>query len=924
MENTFSFPSPSGLSDLLADAGLWRQAIDQHAIVSATDVRGDIVYVNDKFCAISGYGREELLGHNHRLIKSDAHPPELFREMWRIIASGRTWQGEVCNRRKDGGLYWVQATIVPILDEAGKPRFYLSLRTDITAVKRMEEVAHVQERRIAAILDNLGEGVYTLDSEGRCVYLNAEGERLLGWSLSELKGRKLHDVIHHHRPDGRELPAAECPIHLAMREGGIYRSADEVLFRKDGSRLPVKLTGAPLSLDGKDLGSVAMFADARAEQEIQHRLSAAKEAAEAAARTKSEFLSTMSHEIRTPLNGVIGMVDLLLDTPLDGEQTEFARTIRASSDALLEIINEILDFSRLEAGAVELEQSPFALAPLVESAVDIVAPRARDKGLTLACAMVPDVPEVVIGDATRLRQVLLNLLANAVKFTSAGEVGVRVTSSGQENTLARVRIEVRDTGIGMDEAALDRLFKPFSQADGSITRRFGGTGLGLAISKRLVEAMGGAIRADSAPGQGSTFIVEIPFVTSTPENVREPLLRGRRAWVAGDGAGARALWCAALESWHMQCHSHTGLGDLITHLEGEAERAPDVILLAEPLPEGSLIEAIAQVRAHPRASRAILLAGVAQVDKALRPAFEALGASIVTKPIKPSSLFDAIVTRLAPQDAPAAASPAPAEAIAATSPAPRTATGRVQGRVLLAEDNSVNQRVASRMLEKLGLAVEIASNGREAVEAAQHGGFDLILMDCQMPEMDGFAATGAIRAAEAGRRVPIVAMTANALAGDREACLAAGMDDYIAKPVEQARLAAIIGRWLVAPRPAPEPALAGADAGGPIDLARLHDLFGDDAAGIGDMLAVFSDSLARIVARLEAEAGFAGPGIPAIAHELIGTAGNVGAHPLAALGRQLSDAARSGDRDGVRAAVSAIVDERRRIQKYIEERNRQL
>jgi CheY-like chemotaxis protein/HPt (histidine-containing phosphotransfer) domain-containing protein len=244
--------------------------------------------------------------------------------------------------------------------------------------------------------------------------------------------------------------------------------------------------------------------------------------------------------------------------------------------------------------------------------------------------------------------------------------------------------------------------------------------------------------------------------------------------------------------------------------------------------------------------------------------------------------------------------------------------------VLLAEDNAVNQRVASLMLKKLGLAVEIANNGREAVEAAQHGSFDLILMDCQMPEMDGFAATGAIRTTEAGRRVPIVAMTANALAGDREACLAAGMDDYMTKPVEQARLAAIIERWLVAPRPAPEPALTGVDADGPFDLARLHDLFGDDAALIGDMLAVFSDSLARIVARLEAEAAIAGPGIPAIAHELIGSADNVGARHLAALGRQLSDAARSGYRDGIHAAASAIVDEWRRIQKYIEGKNRQL
>jgi two-component system sensor histidine kinase/response regulator len=395
-------------------------------------VAGRITFANERFCEISGYTRDELLGQNHRILKSGEHPEEFYREMWRTLVQGLIWHGEICNRAKDGGRYWVRATITPFLDERGKPEEYVAIRTDITEQKMLEAGSRQQEARFRGILDNLGEGVYTLDAEGRLTYLNREGERLLGWSLAELKSRSLHQAIHHHHPDGRPMPAQLCPIRQAMEENLVYRSGEEIFFRRDSSMLPVKITGAPLIADGMRLGSVAVFSDASEERLLQQRLLDAKNAAEAAARVKSEFLSTMSHEIRTPLNGVIGMTGLLLETRLDSEQTEFARLIKTSADALMAIVGDILDFSKIEAGRLEIETTDFSLRQTVESTLDVVAGKAQEKDLLLASLIAPELPDHLVGDPTRLRQILLNFLSNAVKFTARGEVMVAVTSVAGE------------------------------------------------------------------------------------------------------------------------------------------------------------------------------------------------------------------------------------------------------------------------------------------------------------------------------------------------------------------------------------------------------------------------------------------------------------------------------------------------------------
>ena len=926
--------------------------LDQHAIVSITDVTGRITFANERFCEISGFAREELLGQNHRILKSGVHAPEVFEEMWRTIAGGSTWHGDVCNRNKAGGLYWVHATITPFMNEHGKPEEYIAIRTEITAQKDMEKMSRKQEAWLRTILDNLGEGVYTLDRHGKLDYLNAEAERMIGWRLDELAGKQLHDIIHHHRPDGSPLPANECPIHLAMRDRRVYRCDDEVFYSKDGTPLPVKLTGAPLALEGEWQGSVAVFSDIREQHMLTKQLREARNAAEGATRLKADFLSTMSHEIRTPLNGVIGMTDLLLDTPLDNEQTEFARIIKTSADALLGLINDILDFSKIEAGQMVLEHTDFSLRQIMEGSLDLLAVKAREKGLTLASFIATDLPDHLIGDPTRIRQILLNFISNAIKFTERGEVVAMATgeAAGTGQLVASeasghgrevvIKLEVRDTGIGLSDSARANLFQPFTQADNSTTRKYGGTGLGLSISKRLVEAMKGEIGVDSVAGAGSSFWVRIPLSSAPEKRARrspDAVLGGKCVLVVGEGAEKSKLWCTYFEAWRMHCEVVATFAALRRRLAAfeAADSAPDALLLVQPLPDATLAEAVAALQQDGK--RLPLICCLAQPDRELKSALAESGAIVVQQPVKQSSLLDAIMStlqRTTREPQPAQASPCRRRSDAGD----RSEGGApvVSGRhLLLAEDNPVNQRVAVRMLNKLGYAVDVVDNGALAVAAVTNGDYALVLMDCQMPEMDGFHATAAIRRAESEsqRRIPVIAMTANVMQGDREQCLAAGMDDYIAKPIDLARLAGLLTAWLPKTEmkgPASTAAPAAAPAAVPpapticadaIDMTRLTELFGDDLPVIEEMLGVFEESLRPLRERLKREVRDHGHALKTIAHEIRGAAANVGATPLAELAERLEGISASGNWDEIELIASRIDNEFVRIPDFISRRN---
>ncbi len=527
-------------------------------------------------------------------------------------------------------------------DQTGAPRYLIAIGVDITAQARLEEESRQQQLWLRTILDNLGEGVYTLDGNGKLSYLNAQAEQMLGWTFGELAGKGVHNIIHHHRPDGTRLIPEECPIYLAMHANQVYRSSEELFFRRDDTPLPVKVSGAPLQIQGRHMGSVVMFSDISAEVLLQQRLVQAKEAAEAAARMKSEFLSTMSHEIRTPLNGVIGMTELLLDTPLNEEQQEFLRVIRESADALKFTIDEILDFSKIEAGKLVLEQTDFSLRQVVEGSVDILGAKARDKGISLASFVAPEIPEPLIGDAGRIRQVLLNFLSNAIKFSDQGLVYVSAIADGPADAQrAWILLRVRDSGIGISAEAQARLFAPFTQADSSTTRKYGGTGLGLAICKRLVEAMGGTIGVDSELGHGAAFWARLPLQRS--EHEQEPpvvSLEGRTVLAAGSNVDAQNIWRSYCENWHVRCRVSDGLAGVLSQLRTLESKgsAPDWLLLAQPLSDAPIEEAVAALK-----DRGIpTVCCLPQLDRQLQERLQALGSTVISEPIKQSALFDAL------------------------------------------------------------------------------------------------------------------------------------------------------------------------------------------------------------------------------------------------------------------------------------------
>jgi two-component system, sensor histidine kinase and response regulator len=759
---------------------------------------------NQALADMLGRPREALLGQRIDEV-SHADDAEPHRLLVREALEGRRRAFRMTTRfvRADGGVVWAELTASLLRNDRGEPLHFVTQLQDVTQAVRAEiemRKAELEARANAEVVSSLLQTAPTVifgyHADLTLFEWNQEAERLYGFTRDEVIGYSLFDVI---TDPSRQQMLME--FSASVLDGEPLRNHEILVVSKTGAEhyllwnatRVLDGTGTPVGVlvVGQDI-TKRKQAEARL-QEQARELEHARDAALAAAQAKSDFLAMVSHEVRTPMNGVIGMTGLLLDTTLTPEQREYARTVRASAQALLTIINDILDFSKVEAGKLEIETVDCNPSMMVEETVDLLAEAAAAKGLDLSYLVDAEVPARVGGDPGRLRQILLNLLGNAVKFTDSGDVTLRVRVDAEDEGSTLLRFEVADTGIGVPEEARARLFQPFSQVDASTTRKYGGTGLGLAISRRLAELMGGTIDVESTPGHGSTFWFTARVERrAAPADDERPLLAGDRVLIgAGHGlTGALIAQTARrLGGVADEVTSAAAVLDAVRRAH-EAQSSYRLLYLDERLsggPDLALLGALAGGAGLPAVPVVLLTAS----RNPTRIVVDQFIAGRLAKPVRASQIVRGLTTLAGRPDR-------PAQAPTREAPIDR-AEPRSRGRILLAEDNVVNQRVATRLLEKFGYRVDVVADGREAVEAFTQLGYDLVLMDCQMPEMDGFTATGAIRQREtAGRRTPIVAMTAGAMPGDRERCLDAGMDDYLTKPVDVEKLRQVLDRWMAA------------------------------------------------------------------------------------------------------------------------------
>ncbi len=777
--------------------------------------------------------------------------------------------------------------------------------------KRSEDALRHSEERTRTILGAANDAFIGMDEDGVITDWNRSAEAIFGWPASRVVGRLLADTIIPERQrqahrDGlqRFAETGDAPM--------IGRRIELVALHQDGRQFPVEMSMWKTTSGRKHFFN-AFVQDITERKRTEQALAVARDQAMEASRMKSQFLATMSHEIRTPMNGVIGLAELLLGSGLEAEQRQYAEGLRSAGESLLAVINDILDFSKIEAGKLELEDVDFDPRHLVDDVVQLLAPTAHARGLELVGVCSKDLPARLRGDPGRLRQILVNLTSNAVKFTERGEVVVRIDPCGvSAGDWSTVQLQVRDTGIGIDPDDQRHILEPFSQADASTTRRYGGTGLGLAICRQLAEVMGGSMSLESVPGQGSTFSVVVPLgiIWPSPDEAAaavSPDLAGVRVLVVDDNATTRAVLESHLASWGVQAES---VGDGVSALgrlaAAAAEQDPFRVAVVDmAMPEMTGLEVAARTVATPAlaSTRIVLLTTGRSVEAT--PA-TGVGAR-VSKPVVEHLLHDALVDVLqAPPapSAPPAADPVDRPLAADTA---RGVSPRSRGRVLVVEDNFTNQMVATGLLSRLGFNVQVVSDGHQAVEAVAQSQYATVLMDCNMPGMDGYAATVAIRLWErtAGVHVPIVAMTASALVGDRERCLAVGMDDYLSKPVTMSDLDRVLSRW--------EPAAGPAMTHDPIDGDQLEGLRaldeGDGAflAGVVEsFLASTETSLRELGTAIEA--GDAGA-LARVAHRFKGEASTLGASALAAVCAELESMASPVDQGAARDLLARVARE---------------
>jgi PAS domain S-box-containing protein len=833
-----------------------------------------------------GYRREEALGRDVDDLLASSE--EVRAEAADVNRLGSEGEVEIISRRtrKDGSLADVHVLVAPVFLEGELVGRY-GIYHDISELQR-------QKQYFQSLLDNSPTAIAAIDLNDTVTAWNPSAERLFGYTVDEAVGRNIDDLV----ANSAEVRAEAVRVNREAQETGRVHLITR-RTRKDGSLVDVEVLVAPVVVGGQREGFYAIYHD------IGELMQARREAEEAT-QAKSAFLATMSHEIRTPMNAVIGMTEILLDTELTPEQRGFADVIRTSGDSLLTIIDDILDFSKIEAGRLELEYRPFVLRECVESALDIAAASASAKGIDLACLVDTEVPAAFIGDPTRLRQILGNLLTNAVKFTDEGEVVLSVGcaevpdgGAGAGGPRYRLDFAVRDTGIGIPADRMDRLFQSFSQVDASTTRRYGGTGLGLAISKRLSEMMGGTTWAESRPGVGSTFhftITAEPAPSPSDRAPRPAELAGKRLLVVDDNAANREVIRRQSTAWGMVPRE---TGSPSEALEWIRRGDPfDVAVLDMQMPEMDGVTLAREIRRLRDGDSLplVLLTSLGRRKEDLGPAVEF--SAYLAKPIKASQLFDALVGVFGQR--------AEETAVPAREAAEAGKTERPGIRILVAEDNEVNRKLTLLLLGKMGYGADLAANGLEALEALRRERYDVILMDVEMPVMDGLEASRSIHREWPGNERPrIIAMTANAMQGDRETCLAAGMDDYLSKPIDADALATALARC--APGAA-APEIQDEDVLDDSALRQLAEATGSPAF-VAELVDTFLREAPALVASLRrAQRSGQAEELRRTAHTLKSNARTFGARPLADLCQTLESTAKAGAIDEAAPLVIMIED----------------
>ncbi len=852
------------------------------------DQNGMVVFANARAERIFGYTRAEIVGQS-----VDTLVPQEAREVHAQHRARFVEEDQVrpmgadlglSGRRKDGTLFPAEISLSTVAIPGG--HLITAVVRDVTERKRTEA-------KFEGLLEAAPDALVGVDSEGLIRLVNTQAVRLFGYPREELLGKPVETLVPDRVRDvhpGHRLGYFQDPQARPMGVG-----LDLTGRRKDGTEFPAEISLSAIDTEDGMLVTAAVR-DVTERKAFEGVLAGALEAAERAARAQQEFLANMSHEIRTPMNAVIGMTSLLLDTALDVHQRDYVETVRSSGEHLLTIINDILDYSKLEAGKLHLEALPFLVRDWLQESLDLVTQQAHSKGLEIAYDVAPDVPAAVVGDPSRLRQVLVNLLSNAVKFTEAGEVVVRVSVDRVEEDGVRLRVAVSDTGVGIEPARIEALFDPFTQADSTTTRVYGGTGLGLAICRQLLDRMGGSITMTSTPGAGATVSFVFPAGSSDVLVQGAPSgLAGKRMLIVDDNATNRRI----LESWaerhSMACVSAESAAEALGIVQHDQRFGFAIVDLMMPGMDGAELGEV--LRARIPGMRLILLssAGPYTREVAARGIFDA----VLSKPAKQEQLFD-LMARLAAPDAP------PQGAVSAPASVFDLPDQRRPLSILVVEDNPVNQKVALHLLARFGSRADVAASGTEALHALELRSYDLVFMDVQMPEMDGLEATRQIRSRWPERPIQIVAMTANVAPDDVRQCLSSGMDAFLGKPILVEALAEVLRSASAASSPASPTERRLIDAH---IVAQLRTQIGDEA--VRELVGMLLNDLELAVPQLaDACRDRDREVLGRTAHRLKSASRSLGAHALGELLHLLEQEADAAEWDRLEELVTTAEQQR--------------